>query len=131
MGWAQFTLMNSRNFLLSCLAHCPITSVSVSLSVSVSGITSEGSKAGTGSTSSWRDPKSSFMITRPEKVPQQLRGNGGWRSMGWAQLPESGREALRLVWGVGPFVGWLVCWFVLDCVAGLLRFSTFGTRAPP
>lgn len=35
MGWAQFTLVNSRNCLLSCLAHCPITSVSVSLCVSL------------------------------------------------------------------------------------------------
>ena len=32
------------------------------------GITSEDSKAGTGSTSFWRAPKSSFMTTKPEKV---------------------------------------------------------------
>lgn len=49
-----------------------------------SGITNEGSKAGTGSTSFWRGQKSSFTTTKPEKVPWQL---GGWG----AELP-----------GVGP-----------------------------
>lgn len=68
------------------------------------GITSEGSKAGTGNTSSWRDPKSSFMTAKPEKVAAQLRGDC---ECTWpVQACRRGHEGS----------GFGFCWFVLFCV---------------